>query len=1460
MADNELYMKLVLSTKDAIKDWEKFNATIGGKNVNVAGSKKAFDAIRTSLGESSGAAKVFAKAIDEINKGTPSLRYAMYDIRSTMLGIAAASAALAVSPLAFSIKYERNFANVIRTNELAGQSLETFRDQLRSQLREIAQTTPISWEDITNIATLAGQLGVAQEVVADFTETVAKFSATTDLTVDAAATAFGRLDQLIKGIDGNFEGLGSAILAVGVDSVATESQIVNVSTQIASMGNLAGLTAPEIVGLSGAIASLGIRPELARGNITRLFSNIGKSAAEGGYNVEEFGRLTGRTADEFVADWSTRPGDVLQDFFDGINEEGPRAERTLRQLGITSVRDIPAILRLAQNADEVRRLIALSNDEYVLATKVTEQYGIISNTTAEQLNRLQQNFQTLLATIGDGIGPLSATIGLVNLLVQGFISIAESPVGQFFSGVAIASALVVSAITALVGIFAGVVASFLAASFASQRLGFSLGQLFFSALKSKAAVDALTASSAASTVAVSALGAAIRVAFLATGVGAVILGIVTAIGLFAESASKAEDSTTRFFGNLNGLEAAVKKDTEAFLEAEAAVEGTGEAIRKVDRQIVKSANGYESVTEAAREYADANAEVATAVGKASSEIENQTFVLGEATAEYFKGALLEDADIVQAFADPEFQRIFTEGGANISELITRGIEGTGGEYIDEIVSSIKDRRAEIQSEYNQLNALSFRGFSEEESARFRELRSELAQYDKALAVVEGDIKDFITGQEGAVVSVTDTAIAVEFLNGQLDTNAEKTNIAEGEIKKLLGVLFDEADYIRGVEKALDDYAEALAKSSDQGEAAQKVVEKIFADPTGDVNVILGNLGAYLTLLELQEQQGIDTAISQEIVRRAINSVGEEAGLNVPDLIAYAQGLRAIANFDSTNFDQILADAFDRVGDAAGGAAAKVKTLSERFDELVSSIFEPVNAARSAAESIADLGESYAELGDGAFFASEEIQDAVSNILDSASTPEEGISNLNALFNELASTVGSSTAPSLQFLRSVIDRVANEFGVASSAIGQATIDLSFFERGVRTAQEEVRTLGDYAGDIGNVITRAFDIRFASTFDIDRIAGAWFDLTEQVEDAQYAVEELIATQQDLGADRALKEYFLSVADAYGDTLRAAQLRKEIAALDREQAQNARELVEAQQIAGGDLTTQGPGARQNRAALLDLVRNYQDYITSLAESGASTDELRQATADARQEFINQATELGFHEEVVLEYAQAFDDVTFAINNVPRDITVNADTNPAIQALNELNAKLNESIDLARELNRTTGEGVTGDTGGADAAKAQRRQNLVNEINRLTKVLNSPQGGTAGRGSLAIRIQRLRDQLASGNYATGGFTGRGGRMEPAGIVHRGEYVVPKQYVNQSSGLPNAQFLAQLQNGMRGYAQGGFVGGGMAPGDAMMVELSPYDRKLLQDAGNVQLRVNGRILAETTNTSNYNEARRGSN
>ena len=432
----------------------------------------------------------------------------------------------------------------------------------------------------------------------------------------------------------------------------------------------------------------------------------------------------------------------------------------------------------------------------------------------------------------------------------------------------------------------------------------------------------------------------------------------------------------------------------------------------------------------------------------------------------------------------------------------------------------------------------------------------------------------------------------------------------------------------------------------------------------------------------------------------------------------------------------------------------------------------------------------------------------------------------------------------------IDAVAEGFNEArESASGAAD--------SVEDIKEETRTLLDYAGDLEDIFQRAFGIRFGGQSAIDDIAESWMDFTDNVNDAKNALEGLKNEQQDLAADRSIKEYFLSVAEAYNDQLRAAKLRAEIADIDAKAADNARDLAEAQATAQGatDLTGQNQQARANRSALLGLVRDYQDYITVLAESGAGQDELRRATEEARREFIKQARELGFAEDEVMMYAEAFDDVRTAIDRVPRDITVDFNADPALQALNELNAKLDKSIQKAKELNSVSGGGPAVDYG-----KQARAAAIGKEIDQKTARLYGPGISLSAAIGLSNQIDALQKKLASGNYASGGYTGAGGKYQPAGIVHRGEYVVPSQHVNQSTGLPNAGFLAQLQNGVRSYANGGFVGGGMSPGDAMMVELSPYDRKLLENAGNVQLRVDGKVVASATNRSNFNEARRGSN
>ena len=59
-------------------------------------------------------------------------------------------------------------------------------------------------------------------------------------------------------------------------------------------------------------------------------------------------------------------------------------------------------------------------------------------------------------------------------------------------------------------------------------------------------------------------------------------------------------------------------------------------------------------------------------------------------------------------------------------------------------------------------------------------------------------------------------------------------------------------------------------------------------------------------------------------------------------------------------------------------------------------------------------------------------------------------------------------------------------------------------------------------------------------------------------------------------------------------------------------------------------------------------------------------------------------------------------------------------------------------------------------------------------------------------------------GGFSEGGYTGEGGKYEPAGIVHAGEYVVPKEIVESSKGSSMVKKLEGMR--LRGYASGGVV------------------------------------------------------
>ncbi|STI86950.1 Minor tail protein precursor H [Escherichia coli] len=82
----------------------------------------------------------------------------------------------------------------------------------------------------------------------------------------------------------------------------------------------------------------------------------------------------------------------------------------------------------------------------------------------------------------------------------------------------------------------------------------------------------------------------------------------------------------------------------------------------------------------------------------------------------------------------------------------------------------------------------------------------------------------------------------------------------------------------------------------------------------------------------------------------------------------------------------------------------------------------------------------------------------------------------------------------------------------------------------------------------------------------------------------------------------------------------------------------------------------------------------------------------------------------------------------------------------------------------------------------------------------IGSAIGGAVGGGASASGGTAIQAAAAKFHFATGGFTGTGGKYEPAGIVHRGEFVFTKE-ATRRIGVGNLYRL------MRGYATGGYVG-----------------------------------------------------
>lgn len=707
--------------------------------------------------------------------------------------------------------------------------------------------------------------------------------------------------------------------------------------------------------------------------------------------------------------------------------------------------------------------------------------------------------------------------------------------------------------------------------------------------------------------------------------------------------------------------------------------------------------------------------------------------------------------------------------------------------------------------------------------------------------------------------------------------ASKLSGAMGAIGKVAGIaslVIASAAASQAFQGMANDVVLALTNSAKSGDEWSNALKTNFSDVEGVarqtsegfsllntslLNLAGGDLDNFLGFLDQisggkgAKLQGELLEIDSALASFAQNGNAVAAAQRLEELrrIMVDEGTWSTEAFDST-FSGVIA-ALDGGKLAASQAADEFTALADTVNQMVKDFLDAESSALNLQDSIYSLGQSLGENGTAFDQFSESGRANLGALLDTieavaAQTPGDAAAtaaNLQALYDTLIGGAGVS-ANSLIFLSQTIA------GLRAAAGGQtaaATVDFSNLTSGIsagmkraggaaKKAAKEVRTLVDYANDLQSVFGRSFDIRFKASLQMDDISDSWETLNKRIRDARIEL-------QGLTANLAIKEFFLGIAVDYGDELRAAELRAEIAELNEK-------IAETQTEASTELNGNTKAARNNRKTITDLVKQYQDYVAALAEGGADQATLNAAVNASRSQFIQQAQALGYSNAELQPYVASFNDLTTAIARVPRNITVTPNLDPALQALNEFAAK-------ATAAGQAAGAGIASgiNDGLGKVGRGMELQNTILDLQRqLAQAIAS--NNVAGARYIGQAIREYSQKLAAGNYASGGYTGRGGKYEPAGVVHKGEYVVPKHQVDQRTGLPYASALGQLQRGTQparsGYARGGHVSGG----GGMIVDLSATSLRQMNRP--VQLVVDGKVLASVVYGNSENQALRGSN
>ena len=331
--------------------------------------------------------------------------------------------ALGTAAVKASIDYEYAFADVRKTVDATEEEYEKLSQSVKQMSTEVAASA----EDIAEVMSIAGQLGIENEHLAEFTRTMIDLGNSTNMVAADAASDAARFANIMGMSQDKFQNLGSTLVDLGNNYATTESEIMEMSLRLAGAGKQVGLSEAQIMGFAAALSSVGIQAQMGGSAFSKALIKMEVASATGGEALDDFAKVSGMTASQFKDLWERDAASAFQAFIVGLSkmdEQGVSAIKTLDDIGISEIRLRDTLLRATNATELFSKTQETANKAWSQNTALTNEANKRYATTKSRLTNLKNTALMFARQIGDDLNPtIQQIIDKANSLLQVFLSL-----------------------------------------------------------------------------------------------------------------------------------------------------------------------------------------------------------------------------------------------------------------------------------------------------------------------------------------------------------------------------------------------------------------------------------------------------------------------------------------------------------------------------------------------------------------------------------------------------------------------------------------------------------------------------------------------------------------------------------------------------------------------------------------------------------------------------------------------------------------------------------------------------------------------------------------------------------------------------------------------------------------------------------------------------------------------------